>query len=466
MGFMDKDFLLKSDSAKMLYFDYAADMPIIDYHCHLDAAEILENKRFKDLSEAWLGGDHYKWRLMRVNGIAERYITGDAPGFEKFMAFAEVLPRAAGNPVYHWAHLELQRFFGCDTPLNPDTAKEIWDFCNNILRTDESLRVHGIIDRMNIEVIVTTDDPADSLDSHKKIAADGIVPAKILPGWRPGVILEANRDDFIEYLDKLSDVSGIKIDDFNSLKSALCNRMEFFNAAGCRTADHGICQLVYAPAVDERIDSILKKRLRNETLTTIETDTFRYTLMRYLTKEYARYGWVMELHLGVMRSINTKMYDLIGPDTGFESIDPSCDLSGIAEFMDELNSADCLPKTILFSLNPAFDHIVNTLAGCFPQEGIKSKVQQGSAWWFNDTLAGMEQQIVTFAEGGVLANFVGMLTDSRSFLSYTRHEYFRRILCNIIGEWIDSGKYPADKKYLEILVKDICYNNVKSFFNF
>jgi len=465
MSFMDKDFLLESYTAKELFHEYAAEMPIIDYHCHLNADEILENRQFTDLSQAWLGGDHYKWRLMRANGIAEKFITGDAPGFDKFEAFANVLPRAAGNPVFHWAHLELQRFFDCDIPLNPDTAKEIWGLCNKKLENDNNLRVHGIIKQMNVEVIVTTDDPADELNSHKKIAEENTVSAKVLPGWRPGAVLDIDREDFITYIGRLGNVSGVQVEDFSSLKEALLNRMEFFNSLGCRTADHGIHQLSYAPSKDEQIEAIFKKRKQNETLTTTETDSFRYALMSFLAKEYARFGWVMELHLGVKRGVNKKMTKLLGPDTGFECIDPSCDFSGIAEFLNELNNEDKLPKTILFSINPSFDQIINTIAGCFPEEGIRSKVQQGSAWWFNDTLAGMEQQIMTFAEAGVLANFVGMLTDSRSFLSYTRHEYFRRILCNMLGGWVDSGRYPADKKYLEILIKDICYNNTKAFFN-
>jgi len=466
MAFMNDDFLLESNTAKTLYHDFAAGTPIIDYHCHIDAADIFENRQFSDLSAAWLNGDHYKWRLMRANGTAERYITGDSSGFEKFMAFADVLPRSIGNPVYHWSHLELQRFFDCEKPLNPGTAKEIWEICSEKLKHDESLRVRGIINRMNVEVIVTTDDPADNLDYHKKLASDSTLKTKVLPGWRPGAVMDIESAGFSGYLARLAEASGVEIKDFSTLKSALLNRLEFFNDRGCRTSDHGILQLIYTQSSDKVINDLLVKRLRGEILSSTEADLYRYALMSYLGKEYARLGWVMELHLGVKRSINSVMFDLLGPDTGFDCIDPSASLAGLAEFLNELNSMYLLPRTLIFSINPAYNNIVNTLAGCFPEEGVRGKVQQGSAWWFNDTYHGMEQQMTVFAENGVLANFIGMLTDSRSFMSYTRHEYFRRILCNLIGGWVETGKYPADMGYLRCLVQDICYNNAKSFFCF
>ena len=466
MAFMDYDFLLDTSTAKILYHEYAAKMPIIDYHCHIDAREILENKQFSDLSDAWLGGDHYKWRLIRANGTAEKYVTGDASGFEKFMAFAEVMPNAIGNPVYHWAHLELQRFFGCKKPLCPENAQEIWDSCNYKLQNNDRLRVRGIIDCMRVEVIVTTDDPIDDLESHKKLAADESFKTKVLPGWRPGTIMDIETTGFPDYIKKLREVTGSEIEDFAGLKSALLQRIEYFNEAGCRTADHGLHQLTYAPADDGQIDDILKKGLSGETVKSYEADRFRYALMIYLGKEYAKLDWVTELHVGVMRNVNTVMLDKVGANTGFDCIDPDVGIADLAKYLNELNIADALPKTLIFSINPIFDSAINTLAGSFPKEGIKSRVQQGSAWWFNDTFYGMEQQMKAFAEGGVLANFVGMLTDSRSFLSYPRHEYFRRILCNLIGGWVDSGKYPADMITLEKIIKNICYNNTKTFFGF
>ena len=466
MAFIDKDFLLESTTAKALYHDFAAKMHIIDYHCHINASEILENKRFNDLAEAWLGGDHYKWRLMRANGAEEKYVTGDASGFDKFIAFSQALSRSVGNPVYHWAHLELQRFFGCTKPLTPDTAQEIWDFCNEKLKNDDRLRVRGIIECMRVDVIVTTDDPADDLHSHKELASDDSFRTKVLPGWRPGGATDIESAGFTEYMKKLGEVSGVEINGFDTLKSALSKRLEYFNDNGCCTADHGIRQLAYEPAADDVIDGIIRKRLNGEELTGVEAAQYRYALMSFLGKEYARLGWVMELHVGVMRSINSVMVDRLGPDTGFDCIDPDAGITGIAQYLNALNSTDALPKTLIFSINPVDNFAINTLAGCFPGEGIKSKVQQGSAWWFNDTFHGMEQQMIAFAESGVLANFVGMLTDSRSFLSYPRHEYFRRILCNLLGGWVDSGKYPPDMACLESIVKDISYNNAKSFFGF
>ena len=466
MAFMDHNFLLENTTAGTLYRDYAVKMPIIDYHCHINAAEILENKKFANITDAWLSGDHYKWRLMRANGIAEKYITGDGTDFEKFAAFAQVMPRSAGNPVYHWAHLELQRFFGCKTPLSPDTAQEIWDFCNAKIENDERLRVRGMIACMRVEVIVTTDDPADDLGSHKKLAADESFKTRVLPGWRPGALLDIESAGFSQYIFELGEVAGIHVADFDVLKSILTQRMEYFNKTGCRTADHGIRQLFYTPAADSVIDDILKKRLSGESLTPFEANQYRYSLMNYLGKEYARLGWVMQLHLGVLRNVNTGMFKTAGPDTGFDCVDPMTGINGIAEYLNELNNENALPKTLIFSINPTDNLAVTTLAGCFTGEGIRSKVQQGSAWWFNDTYTGMEQQMINFAESSVFANFVGMLTDSRSFLSYTRHEYFRRLLCNILGGWVETGRYPDDMNCLESIVKDICYNNAKEFFGF
>ena len=466
MTFMDKNFLLAGKTAEILYHDFASEMPIIDYHCHIDAGEILENKQFTDISEAWLGGDHYKWRLMRACGIEEKYITGDSSGFEKFMAFAKTMPRAAGNPVYHWTHLELQRFFGCKKPLCSENAQEIWDSCNEKLSSNGRLRVRGIIDCMRVEAIVTTDDPIDDLENHKQLATDETLKTKVLPGWRPGHIMDIETNDFTSYVTRLGEKTGIKIEDYSALKTALLQRLNYFNEAGCRTADHGLHQLSYLPISDEQINKIVIKSLKGEPVSSAEAEQYRCALMIFLGKEYAKMGWVSELHVGVMRNVNTNMYNKVGANTGFDCIDPGAQISGLAGYLNELNITDTLPKTLIFSINPNFDTAVNTIAGSFPQEGIKSKVQQGSAWWFNDTFYGMEQQLKSFAEGGVLANFVGMLTDSRSFLSYPRHEYFRRILCNLIGEWVDSGKYPSDMKHLEIIIKDISYNNAKSFFGF
>ena len=462
--FLDRNFLLKGRSAKILFHDYADEMPIIDYHCHIDPAEIYENKRFEDLSEAWLGGDHYKWRLMRANGVGERYITGGASGWEKFRAFAEVLPRAVGNPVYHWAHLELRRYFGCEVPLGPDNARKIWDSCNEMLASDADLRVRGIINKMRVEAIVTTDDPADSLEWHRKLAADESFGTKVLPGWRPSLALDVESPGFAEYVKRLGEAAEVDIGSYGGFKAALLERMEYFNAQGCRSCDHGIRKVVYMPAAEERLNGIFEKRLRGLCLTEDEAEQFRYGLLAFFAREYARLGWVMELHLGVLRNVNSIMFDKLGPDTGYDCADASSGISGLAGFLDDLDKNRALPKTLIFSVEPADNMVINSLAGCFAEEGVKGKVQQGCAWWFNDTLSGMEQQMTCFAETGVLGNFVGMLTDSRSFLSYTRHEYFRRLLCGMLGKWADSGLYPADMSNLGEIVRDICYNNAKRYF--
>jgi len=462
--FMGRDFLLRGESSKTLFYEYADKMPIIDYHCHIDPSEIYNNKRFATLTEAWLGGDHYKWRLMRANGAGERYVTGEASDWEKFLTFASVLPKAPGNPVYQWAHLELRRFFGCDKPLGPDTAREIWDFCNAKLASDENLSVRGILKQMNVEAIITTDDPADSLDWHKELADDKTCKTCVLPGWRPSSVLNADAPGFTEYIRKLGEVSGFHITTFDDLKASLLSRMEYFNRQGCRASDHGIERITFAPAGEEKINAIFTKRLLGETLTAEESNRYLYAVLTFCAKEYARLGWVMQLHLGAVRDINSVMYDGLGPDSGYDFAGKSNDIYGLARFLDGLNTENLLPKTLIFSTDPADNLTVNTLAWCFTQEGIKGKVQQGSAWWFNDTCTGVKQQLTTFAEEGALGNFVGMLTDSRSFLSYPRHEYFRRILCGVLGEWIDSGMYPA---YMDIaggLIQDICYNNAKEFF--
>ena len=464
MAFLDKDFLLEGETSKALYHTYASNMPIIDYHCHIDPAEICENRRFSDLSEVWLSRDHYKWRLMRACGIDERYITGQASGWEKFRAFAGVLPGAVGNPVYQWSHLELLRFFGCERPLCPSTANMIWDMCNEQLNTDENLRVRGIIRHMRVDAIITTDDPVSDLSWHRKLAADDSFTTEILPGWRPDAALNIRNNLFPDYIRKLGDVAHVPIADYNSLKAALFNRMEYFSAAGCRSCDHGIHRLPFLTVNDKQINEVFLKRLRGESLSPLEADMFRCSLLRYLTAEYSRRDWVMELHLGVLRDVNTSMYDKLGPDSGFDCIDPWANFSGLIPLFDSLERAGSLPKTLLYSINPNDNAALNTVARCFGSEGVKSKIQQGSAWWFNDSLTGMEQQITAFAEGGLLAHFTGMLTDSRSFLSYTRHEYFRRILCRLLGKWVDAGLYPRDMDILGQIVWDVCYNNTRDFF--
>ena len=460
----DADFLLESETAKILFHDYAEKMPIIDYHCHINPAEIHDNKRFGDISEAWLGGDHYKWRLMRACGVGEELITGAAAGWEKFRAFAEVLPRAVGNPVYHWVHLELQRYFGCDLPLCSDTARDIWDFCNDKLAQDDSLRVRGIIETSQARCIITTDDPADSLEWHRKLAEDKTFGVKVLPGWRPDAALNIGNPGFPGYISRLSAASGILIEDFESLKAALLARMGYFAANGCVSCDHGILKIDTLLDYTGEADALLQKRMSGVDLNDEEAGRFRQTLLHFCAREYARLGWVMQLHLGALRNVNSDMYGKLGADTGFDSIDTSGNLPGLARFLDSLNTGGALPKTLIFPIDRSDNMAINTLAGCFRQEGVTGKVQQGAAWWFNDSLSGIERQLTDFAECGVLANFTGMLTDSRSFLSYTRHEYFRRVLCGLLGRWADAGLCTPDLEYLGGIVRDICFNNAKKYF--
>jgi len=466
MTFIDKDFLLESETAKVLYHDFADKMPIIDYHCHLDPSEIFGDKRYNDIAEAWLGGDHYKWRLMRACGINEELITGNADGWDKFKAYSQTLPGAIGSPIYHWTHLELQRFFDCNEVLCPDTAKDIWEHCNSKLRDDNSLSVRGILKKARVEVLVTSDDPADDLMWHKKLADDNSCSTKVLPCWRPGLLLEANNPDFPAYIDRLGKSAGVSISTYSDLLSALHERIKHFNSCGCVVSDHGVEELICAPATDEQLSNIFSKAKNGEKLTATELEMYKYNLLLFSAKESADSGWVMQFRIGTLRSVNSVMLERIGANTGFDCSAFTGGTSSLAKFLDTLNRIGSLPKTILFSIDPNDNIALTTLAACFSEPGIKSKVQQGSAWWFGDTLSGMESQLITFAEQGVLGNFIGMLTDSRSFLSYTRHEYFRRILCNLIGKWVDSGKIPNKTEYLGSLVQDICYNNVKNYFNF
>jgi len=466
MAFMDRDFLLESKTAKVLYHEYADKMPIIDYHCHLDPSEIYNDKRFDSISEAWLGGDHYKWRLMRACGISEELITGGADGWDKFKAFAETLPRAIGSPIYHWAHLELQRYFDCDEVICPDTAKDIWVHCNDKLKNAPDMSVRGIIKKSRVETLATSDDPADDLQWHKKLYEDKSNKTKVLPCWRPGLVLEVANHDFPNYIDRLGKSAETKICNYNELLSVLQKRMVYFNDNGCLVSDHVAETLVYAPATDEDLNQIFTKAMKSEILSSDEVDKFKYNILHFSAKESARLGWVMQFRIGSLRNVNTFMLEKLGANTGYDCSAFTGGTSSLAKLLDSLNRRGSLPKTILFSIDPNDNMALTTLAACFSEQGIKSKVQQGSAWWFNDTLSGMEQQLITFAEQGVLGNFLGMLTDSRSFLSYTRHEYFRRILCNLVGKWADTGKFPNKSDCLGGLIQDICYNNVKNYFGF
>ncbi|MEG1446006.1 MAG: glucuronate isomerase [Ruthenibacterium sp.] len=461
--FMDKDFLLTTDTARTLYHDYAAAMPIIDYHCHINPEEILKDRHFDNITQVWLGGDHYKWRIMRSNGVDERYITGDADDREKFQKFAEALPRAIGNPMYHWCHLELKNYFGYNGTLNGDTAEEVWNLCNAKLAED-TLSVRGLIAQSNVQVIGTTDDPIDTLEWHKKLAQDATCTVKVIPSYRPDKAINIDKAGFIEYMGKLAAATDTKLATIDDVTAALAKTIEKFVALGCKASDHGLDYIMYRPADKDTVNNIYSKAMQGEALSLAEAEMYKTYIMVFLGKQYHKHNIVMQLHYGAIRSANSTMFEKLGPDTGFDSISGTSCANGIAGLLDALDCTNELPKTILYSLNPNDDAVLGTILGCFQSAETAGKIQHGSAWWFNDTKQGMRNQLISLANLGILGNFVGMLTDSRSFLSYARHEYFRRILCELFGEWIENGEYPNDMKYVGALVQDICYHNANRYF--
>ncbi len=463
MPFINEDFLLKNKTAKKLYHSYAENLPIIDYHCHIPPREIAEDRRFENISEIWLGGDHYKWRLIRMTGAPESEITGDCDPKTKFMHFAEALPLAAGNPMYHWTHLELARYFDCFEILKPSSAEEIYRLCNRALeRPDMSAK--GIIRRSNVKMIGTTDDPVDSLEWHEKIAASGDLDTLVLPSFRPDKAVGIDKPGFKEYISELGRVSGINICGIEDVKKALSSRLEFFCAHGCRAADHGLDRAVYSPASEAETDAIFKKAMNGETVSADEAEKYATAILLYCGREYARLGVVMQIHYNCQRRVNSRYTALLGPDTGFDCIRAHDGGAAVTGLLNALDVTGQLPKTILYSLNPADNELLDTVAGSFPGEGGIQKVQHGAAWWFNDTRSGMEAQLKSLANLSLLGGFVGMLTDSRSFLSYTRHEYFRRIFCNLLGEWVEAGEYPDDEESLRRIVEGVCYKNAAAFF--
>ncbi|MBO6166561.1 MAG: glucuronate isomerase [Eubacterium sp.] len=463
--FMDKDFLLTTPVSSMLYHKYAELMPIIDYHCHISPKEISENKTFKNITELWLGGDHYKWRFMRSSGIDEKYITGDADDKTKFLKWAECLSKAIGNPLYHWSHLELQRYFDFYKPLSSKTAEEAWEICNEKLRQPD-MRVQSIIKKSNVRLICTTDDPIDSLVYHDSIKNDAAFDTAVLPAWRPDKAMNIEKPDYCEYIEKLAKVSGVNICTFNDLIDALKIRMDYFAERGCLVSDHALQYVMYVPTSDKEINHIFTSRLNGASITSKEELAFKYAFMQTVAAEYSKRNWVMQLHYGCKRDNNRRKYDKYGPDTGFDSIYNYTPSNELADFLNALEEKDCLPKTILYSLNPSDNASIGTILGCFQNSTAISKIQQGSAWWFNDHKSGIVEQLTSLANLGNLSGFVGMLTDSRSFLSYTRHEYFRRILCNILGELVEYGEYPEDYDTLSEIIKNICFNNCINYFNF
>lgn len=463
--FMGDDFLLSTPEAKKLFHEYAEHTPILDYHCHISPQEIAENRQFKNITEVWLGGDHYKWRQMRSNGVEEYYITGNASDREKFQKWAETLEKSIGNPLYHWSHLELRRYFGYDGFLNGETAEKVWNLCNEKLKQPD-MSVRGLIRRSNVRLICTTDDPIDDLYWHQVIRKDKSFEVKVLPAWRPDKINNLEKDSYLAYLQKLSDVSGVVVTDLFSLKEAVLRRMDYFVDMGCVVTDHALNYIYYAPASEEEVYRIFADRLNGNIPSEHEQEIFKTYMMQFFAREYHKRNMVMQIHFGCKRDNNSRMFKMLGPDTGFDCINNYTPSATAAEFLDSLAAADELPKTILYSLNPNDNAYIGSLIGCFQEAGAREKIQQGSAWWFNDHIEGMRTQLISLANLGLLSNFVGMLTDSRSFLSYTRHEYFRRILCELIGGWVEDGQYPDDEKALKGIIQGISYNNAICYFGF
>ncbi len=461
--FLDESFLLTTETARKLYFEHAAGMPIIDYHCHVSPKEIYEDKRFENITELWLSGDHYKWRLMRSNGVDEYYITADADPYEKFVHFASLMPKAIGNPMYHWCHLELKNYFGYEGVLCADTAREVWELCKEKLK-DDSMSVRGIIKQSNVAFIGTTDDPVDSLEYHKLLSEDNTFDTVVAPSFRPDKALNIDKTGWCEYISTLSGVCGYAIDSFGSLKKALTDRIEYFASCGCKASDHGLDFMVYREASDGELDAVMKRGLAGESISPAEAESFKTALLVHCAKEYVRVGFVMQLHYNCLRNPNSTMFQKIGPDTGFDCIGPNDGCRKLAMLLDRLCSENSLPRTIIYSLDASDNAFIDSLIGAFQGTETAGKLQHGSAWWFNDHKQGMRDQLVSLANLSLLGNFVGMLTDSRSFLSYTRHEYFRRILCGLIGEWVENGEYPDDVAVLAELVEGICHNNAKQYF--
>ena len=472
--FMDKDFLLETETAKHLFHDYAEHMPLVDYHCHINPKEIYEDRRFDNLVEVWLGGkqpeggyfgDHYKWRVMRSNGVSEDYITGDRPDYERFLKFVEALEMAIGNPMYHWCNLELRQFFGYDKPLTVENAEEAWNFCNEKLRTDPNLTVRGIIKKANVAFIGTTDDPVDTLEWHGRIAADKTIDVKVCPSFRPDKAINIQKEGFAEYIGKLAKSVGKEsLDSAEEVMDALVQRLEFFKTMGCRASDHGLDYVPFRPASAKKVNEIFQKAMAGESLSKKEAEKYQTAVLLCLGKAYHRLGIVMQIHYSCYRNANERMFRKLGPDTGFDMIAQNTCGQDIARFLSALDESGELPKTILYSLNPADNAQLGTILGSFQSDEVPGKIQHGSAWWFNDTKSGMEEQMKSLANLSLLGNFVGMLTDSRSFLSYARHDYFRRILCNLVGNWVENGEYPNDDKALKRIVEGVCFRNAERYF--
>ena len=468
-AFMDKDFLLDTDTAKTLYHVYAERMPIIDYHCHLSPKEIYEDKKFRNLAEAWLGagdrcGDHYKWRALRARGYAEDSISGPDDDYKKYLQFVESMPYFVGNPLYTWSHLEMQRYFGIYDIINAQNAKKIWDKANKEL---ETLTARKMMQKCNVETVCTTDDPVDSLEWHKKMSEDASLKVKVLPAFRPDKALNVEQASFAEWAGKLSAVVGRPLESLEEFLNALAERIAFFDSMGCRLSDHSLEVVCYAPATYEQADAVYRKGLKGEAISREELDIYKGYVLTFLGKQYVKYNWVQQYHIGATRNNSAAMFKKLGPDTGFDGMGDEVFISKLSALLSALDECGGLPKTILYNLNSRDNYALAVLAGCFQKEGVKGRVMVGAAWWFLDQPDGMRDNIETQMQVGLIAQSVGMLTDSRSFLSYPRHELFRRLLCQKLGRLVEDGVYPAaEMSTLGKIVEDVCYNNAKQYFGF
>lgn len=461
--FLNDDFMLNNQTAILLYHQYAEKMPIFDYHCHISPNEIAQDKSYDNITQLWLYGDHYKWRAMRTYGVDEKYITGDASDRERFQKWAETMPYCVGNPMYIWSHLELKRYFGVEKELNANTAEEIWNACNAVICSGQ-FTVRKIIERSNVKAICTTDNPVDSLEAHKIIKADSTISVKVLPAFRPDVFVNIEKPDFFSWIDKLSAVCNTEIKTPEDLLTALSARIDYFHDAGCRLSDHALDPIVYESFYENEIPAIFTKALNGSSLDACEAAKYKTWILLFFGKQFAHRGWTMQYHLSSIRNINTKMFCKLGPDTGYDAIGVYDFALPLQKMLDALNSTNELPKLVLYSLNPNDYEVMATIGSAF-NGGAAGKIQLGAAWWFNDHISGIERQLTVCASNSLLSLFVGMLTDSRSFISYPRHEYFRRVLCNLLGKWAECGEITQDTALLGRMVEDICYNNAYNYFD-
>lgn len=461
--FMDDSFMISNETGLKLYNDYAKDMPIFDYHCHLSPQAMYEDERFSDITEIFLGGDHYKWRYMRSSGIDEEYITGDKSPAEKFKAFCAALQYAIGNPLYHWTHLELKRYFGIDEVVTANNADNIRAEANRIIE-EKNITPSYLINNSNVAVICTTDDPLDSLEWHRKIREKGHINAKVLPTFRPDRLIRIEKLEFCEYVNKLIDAAGVKGTDFDTLIDAVYKRIDFFHSEGCRISDHALDTVEYKACTRDQASEIFDKKMNGTELSADEMAMYKTAVLTALGEKYYSLGWTMQLHTGAMRDNNTRMYKKLGADTGFDSVNDGQIAYPLSRLLDTMEQKNALPKTILYTLNPKDNYVLGTMLGNFQGSEVAGKIQFGSGWWFNDQRDGMKSQMKALANLGALHTFVGMLTDSRSFLSYTRHEYFRRILCDLLGEWVENGEFPSDFETLGKIVEGICFKNAEEYF--